>query len=80
VLHERVDTWGRASRPGVRIARAIRPHSFKLGLVDQADVVEIEDGVPALWNISEGGRKHALKMLYRLGLKGCSRSPRGSVD
>jgi len=44
LLHERVHEAGDANRPGVRIVRGLRIHSFKLGLVGQADVVEFHRG------------------------------------
>ncbi|NLH15115.1 MAG: CRISPR-associated protein Cas4 [Phycisphaerae bacterium] len=40
ILHERVHEEDDESRPGVRIVRGLRIHSFRLGLIGQADVVE----------------------------------------
>lgn len=39
-MHERTHESHSDSRPGVRIARSLRLHSFRLGLSGQADVVE----------------------------------------
>lgn len=39
-LHERVHEADDENRPGVRIVRGLRIHSFRLGLIGQADVVE----------------------------------------
>ncbi|HOZ49865.1 MAG TPA: CRISPR-associated protein Cas4 [Candidatus Hydrogenedentes bacterium] len=39
-LHERVHETEDETRDGVRIARGLRLHSFRLGLIGQADVVE----------------------------------------
>ncbi len=40
ILHERADTPGVESRPGLRIARGLRLRNLRLGLVGRADVVE----------------------------------------
>ena len=40
VLHEKTHQEETEARPGIRIARSLRLHSFRLGLVGQADVVE----------------------------------------
>ena len=40
IMHERVDGGGRESRGRVRLAYALALHSFRLGLVGKADVVE----------------------------------------
>lgn len=40
ILHARVHDQFTESRPGVKIARSLRLHSFRLGLIGQADVVE----------------------------------------
>jgi len=40
LLHDKVHERLTESRSGVRIARSLRLHSFRLGLVGQADVVE----------------------------------------
>ncbi len=42
-LHEKVHEAGPEMRDGVRIARGVRLHSLRLGLVGQADVVEFHD-------------------------------------
>jgi len=50
ILHERVHSSGSESRGDVRIARSLRLHSLRLGLVGQADVVEfhrLPDAGPA---------------------------------
>lgn len=39
-LHEKTHEAETESRPGIRIARSLRLHSFRLGLSGQADVVE----------------------------------------
>lgn len=39
-LHERVHEADDENRPGVRIVRGLRIHSYRLGLIGQADVVE----------------------------------------
>ncbi len=46
VLHERAHAPGGESRPGLRIARGLRLHSFQLGLTGQADIVEFRKGIP----------------------------------
>jgi CRISPR-associated exonuclease Cas4 len=58
-MHDKVHRLQTESRPGIRIARALRLHSFTLGLSGQADVVEFHElpdgsvcGVPL-----EGSRK-----------------------
>lgn len=43
-LHERVHEADDENRPGVRIVRGLRIHSFQLGLIGQADVVEFHQG------------------------------------
>lgn len=56
-LHERVHEADDENRPGVRIVRGLRIHSFRLGLVGQADVVEFHQrqtgielaGADGLW-------------------------------
>jgi CRISPR-associated exonuclease Cas4 len=40
IMHERVHDSETENRPGLRMARGLRIHSFRLGLVGQADVVE----------------------------------------
>jgi CRISPR-associated exonuclease Cas4 len=40
IMHERVDSGGRESRGTVRLAYGLSLHSFRLGLVGKADVVE----------------------------------------
>lgn len=40
IMHERVDSGGRESRGAVRLAYGLTLHSFRLGLVGKADVVE----------------------------------------
>jgi CRISPR-associated exonuclease Cas4 len=42
VLHERVHKDKPEQREGVRIVRGLRIHSFELGLIGQADVVEFQ--------------------------------------
>ncbi len=39
-MHEKAHEPQTESRPGIRVARSLRLHSFRLGLVGQADVVE----------------------------------------
>lgn len=47
VLHERAHEGGSESRGGVRTARGLRIRSLRLGLIGQADVVELpKDGPP----------------------------------
>ena len=46
VLHERAHSPGGESRPGLRIARGLRLHSFQLGLTGQADIVEFRNNIP----------------------------------
>lgn len=56
-LHEKTHTPETENRPGIRIVRGLRIHSFRLGLVGQADVVEFHkgdtgiklDGTSGLW-------------------------------
>ena len=51
ILHEKVHEPDTENRPGLRIVRGMRLHSFRLGLVGQADVVEFrqeEGGVELL--------------------------------
>jgi CRISPR-associated exonuclease Cas4 len=52
-MHEKAHEPQTESRPGIRVARSLRLHSFRLGLSGQADVVEFhqlpagsEDGAP----------------------------------
>ena len=40
ILHEKAHAIQPESRPGIRLARALRLHSFQMGLSGQADVVE----------------------------------------
>jgi len=40
LMHDRVHRPETESRPGVRVARSLRIHSFRLGLVGQTDIVE----------------------------------------
>jgi len=42
-LHDKTHKPLTESGPGIRIARSLRLHSFRLGLVGQADVVEFHD-------------------------------------
>jgi len=44
LLHQRADTPGYESRPGVRIVRALPLYSHRLGLTGKADVVEFTGG------------------------------------
>ena len=46
VLHERAHSPGSESRPGLRIVRGLRLHSFQLGLTGQADIVEFRNNIP----------------------------------
>jgi len=56
-LHERVHEAEDENRPGVRIVRGLRIHSYRLGLIGQADVVEFHQsqagieltGADGLW-------------------------------
>ncbi len=56
-LHERVHEADDENRPGVRIVRGLRIHSYRLGLIGQADVVEFHQsqtgivltGADGLW-------------------------------
>ncbi len=56
-LHEKTHTAETENRPGIRIVRGLRIHSFRLGLVGQGDVVEFHlsqtgielAGVKGLW-------------------------------
>jgi CRISPR-associated exonuclease Cas4 len=50
-MHEKAHESQTQSQPGVRIARSLRLHSFRLGLVGQADVVEFHE----LADASAGG-------------------------
>ncbi len=43
-LHEKTHKSEAENRPGIRIVRGLRIHSFRLGLVGQADVVEFHKG------------------------------------
>lgn len=43
IMHEKVDSGGRESRPGIRIARGLALRSFTLGVTGKADVVEFHD-------------------------------------
>lgn len=48
-LHQKTHTADTENRPGLRIVRGLRIHSFRLGLIGQADVVEFyqaQTGVP----------------------------------
>lgn len=48
VLHEHAHSGGVENRPGIRISRGLRIHSFRLGLSGEADVVEFRpspDGI-----------------------------------
>ena len=45
VLHERAHSPGSESRPGLRIVRGLRLHSFQLGLTGQADIVEFRNNI-----------------------------------
>ena len=47
VLHEKTHEENSESRRDVRIVRALRLHSFRLGLIGQADVVEFPTGSQA---------------------------------
>ena len=40
VMHDRVHDAGAESRPGIRVVRGLRLHSFQLGLTGVADIVE----------------------------------------
>ncbi|NCB43963.1 MAG: CRISPR-associated protein Cas4 [Clostridia bacterium] len=46
ILHERTDSGYKESRPGLRIVRSVRLHSFRLGLTGIADVVEFTVNMP----------------------------------
>ncbi len=43
-LHQKTHAEDTENRPGLRIVRGLRIHSFQLGLVGQADVVEFHKG------------------------------------
>jgi len=43
-LHQKTHAEQTENRPGVRIVRGLRIHSFRLGLAGQADVVEFRQG------------------------------------
>lgn len=58
-LHERVDTPGVESRPGVRVTRALPLFSKRLGLVGKADVVE--------FHRKAGGSEVPLPVDYKRG-------------
>jgi CRISPR-associated exonuclease Cas4 len=51
LIHERVDSGGSETRPGVRVARGLALRSLALGVAGRADVVEFHDakkaGIPA---------------------------------
>lgn len=57
LLHDKVHEADTENRPGIRIVRGLRIHSFQLGLIGQADVVEFHradagtvlPGAEALW-------------------------------
>jgi len=57
MLHEKTHAGGTETRPGLRVARGLRIHSFRLGLIGQADVVEFRpartgielEGAGGLW-------------------------------
>jgi len=63
ILHERTHSTHGEVRNGVRVARSLRLHSFSLGLVGQADVVEFHrlpdddldgvslDGISGRWRV-----------------------------
>jgi CRISPR-associated exonuclease Cas4 len=70
-MHDKAHEPQTESRPGIRIARSLRLHSFRLGLAGQADVVEFvrlpdgtEDGIPL-----EGasGRWQPMPVEYKRG-------------
>ena len=47
-MHDKAHEPQTESRPGIRIARSLRLHSFRLGIIGQADVVEFhkaENGI-----------------------------------
>jgi CRISPR-associated exonuclease Cas4 len=48
-LHKKTHTADTENRPGIRIVRGLRIHSYRLGLIGQADVVEFhraDTGIP----------------------------------
>lgn len=49
IMHERVDSGGRESRGAVRLAYGLALHSFRLGLVGKADVVEFHLNEAGTW-------------------------------
>jgi CRISPR-associated exonuclease Cas4 len=49
IMHERVDSGGRESRGAVRLAFGLALHSFRLGLVGKADVVEFHRDEAGNW-------------------------------
>lgn len=57
VLHERAHSGEIESRPGVLIRRALRIHSFRLGLSGQTDVVEFYPAGEEEFGISVEGQK-----------------------
>jgi CRISPR-associated exonuclease Cas4 len=61
LLHEKVDTDSYESRGAIRTVRGLRIHSFRLGLVGRADVVEFHDS-PV-----RGGRPIPLPVEYKAG-------------
>lgn len=71
ILHEQVHESATNARPGIRIARSLRLHSFRLGLSGQADVVEFyrlrPDKIGGIQLARVSGRWQPLPVEYKRG-------------
>jgi len=66
-LHERVHEADDENRPGVRIVRGLRIHSFRLGLIGQADVVEFHQSSQGIELQGAAGLWQPLPVEYKRG-------------
>jgi CRISPR-associated exonuclease Cas4 len=69
ILHERVHEADTENRPGVRIVRGLRIHSFRLGLIGQADVVEFHQSDAGVELTGTDGLWQPLPVEYKRGVQ-----------
>lgn len=66
-LHEKTHEAETENRPGIRIVRSLRIHSFRLGLVGQADVVEFHQSQTGIELTGVNGLWHPYPVEYKRG-------------
>lgn len=68
-LHQKTHTADTENRPGIRIVRGLRIHSYRLGLIGQADVVEFQQSDTGVTLPGASGLWQPFPVEYKRGIQ-----------